>query len=617
LKKFVSLLLALAMTLSIASTVMANQAPEPWGSITWLTTTQFNADMMGGWSSLASNNAVMDLIHGGAGTLYMNPGGNWEVNPKVVKNMETVDNADGSKTYTMEIFDDWVFNNGTPVTAKHYVFSILYSGSKEFGELDANNTGGFRFVGYDEWSKGEAAYFSGVRLLGDYTFSVTIDAKHLPYYWEFTYASVGPAAIEVMAPGCDIADDGNGAYITGPWSTELIRESLMNPETGYRFAPKVTVGPYNLVHFTRDDNYAVVERNMLFKGHWDDTFPLINQIILRYVNQPLFLTAMEAGEGDIVTGTSGYNDILGLLDMVDAGILWEAQYDRPGFGYLGFQCDQGPTSFPAVRQAVAWSLDRDEFNRIFLGGLAVVVNSEYATAQYIYTENQDWLEDNLTHYTYNPEKAIEVLEEDGWIYNADGSLFGLGFDPVRHKKIIEADGREWYMPLVIEWLSSQGDFSDVLRAVWIPAAHGVGIQVNETNVEFGFLSDNWARVGMNDEDAQFFAYNLAVNYTSVITGFWNTFSDEPQFWGGGYNNMFLKDDEVIRLSQIMYNATSKEEYDEAWLDVLVRLNYLLPRIPIYSNIWFDFVRNDIGLENYTGSSYWGFQHAIQRAWLAK
>jgi hypothetical protein len=67
----------------------------------------------------------------------------------------------------------------------------------------------------------------------------------------------------------------------------------------------------------------------------------------------------------------------------------------------------------------------------------------------------------------------------------------------------------------------------------------------------------------------------------------------------------------------MFNATSKEEYDAAWLDVITMTNEKLYRIPMYANTWFDFIHYDSGLKNYFGNSYWGFRHAVQRAWIAR
>jgi peptide/nickel transport system substrate-binding protein len=555
---------------------------------------------------------MMFLLHEGAGTTYVDPFGMTHFNQRVVKEMERIVNADGSITYEMELFDDWVFNDGTPVTAQNYVFNILLWSSEYIVALDGNPTGGFRYVGYRDFLDGVTETFAGVRLLGEHKFSITIDPEWLPFYWEFTYAGVNPIAMHVLAPGVSVADDGQGAYFVGPISAEMLRETYLDPVTGYRYNPRVTIGPYQLVEASLPE-YCILERNMLFKGHWDYSLPLINEIIMRHFSQATYVAALEAGQGHIVTGVTGFGEILDFLAMVDQGILWDNQYDRPGFGYLAFQADHGPTRHQEVRQASAWLIDRDELIRIFLGGLAAVVNSDYATAQYIYQDNRDWLEDNLDHWTLNPAMANQILDEGGWIYNADGTERTPGSSTLRHKMV---DGE--LEPLIIKWLGSDSSWTFILEDLWVPSAAEVGMEVSLTVVEFATLNQHWGRSGAwTDEMKEYHAFNLAVNFTSVIVAYWNMYSIHDEFMGAGWNNFFIRNQELYDQTMIMYNATTKEEYDAAWLQVLLMLNQQVVRIPIYANIWFDFVRFDSGLENYHGSSYWNFRHAVQRAWIAK
>ena len=45
--------------------------------------------------------------------------------PVVVKDHEVIENDDGSKTYRFEINDNLKWSDGSPITAKDYVFSLL------------------------------------------------------------------------------------------------------------------------------------------------------------------------------------------------------------------------------------------------------------------------------------------------------------------------------------------------------------------------------------------------------------------------------------------------------------------------------------------------------------
>lgn len=52
-----------------------------------------------------------------------------------------------------------------------------------------------------------------MRLIDERTFSVTVKAQYEPYFYELSYLSVYPYPIGVIAPGCEVLDDGEGAYI--------------------------------------------------------------------------------------------------------------------------------------------------------------------------------------------------------------------------------------------------------------------------------------------------------------------------------------------------------------------------------------------------------------------
>ena len=67
---------------------------------------------------------------------------------------------------------------------------------------------------------------------------------------------------------------------------------------------------------------------------------------------------------------------------------------RAGYGKITFACDFGPTQFPAVRQAIAYLLDRNEFASQYSGGYARVVNGYFGLSQWEYRENREALKAN-------------------------------------------------------------------------------------------------------------------------------------------------------------------------------------------------------------------------------
>ena len=72
-----------------------------------------------------------------------------------------------------------------------------------------------------------------------------------------------------------------------------------------------------------------------------------------------------------------------------------------------------PTADPAIRQAIAYAIDKDEINTRLLGGNAQVANTNISPAAWFYADQ--------TPATYDPEKAKQILADGGWAdTNGDG-----------------------------------------------------------------------------------------------------------------------------------------------------------------------------------------------------
>src|SRR5699024_3797312 len=107
----------------------------------------------------ATNYAMYDLIHGGDTVVYTKEG-EFAYNDTVLASHEETDNEDGSKTYTMTINDGLVWSDGSPITAKDYVFALLCESSDEMGGVDGYPGNSYTvLVGYDEFHAGTADTF--------------------------------------------------------------------------------------------------------------------------------------------------------------------------------------------------------------------------------------------------------------------------------------------------------------------------------------------------------------------------------------------------------------------------------------------------------------------------
>ncbi|MEZ7872661.1 MAG: ABC transporter substrate-binding protein, partial [Eubacteriales bacterium] len=212
-KKLLSMTLALALLLSLAGTAMA--ATDPDTLVIGVTT--MNGDFIDGFGNSSYDAYIKRVLNANYySTVYQTAADELVVNPQVVKDYKVEANEVGDKTYTWTIVDDLKWSDGSAITAKDFVFGTLFASAPAWVEAGASSgSAGYGLVGYRAWNAGDADAFAGIKLIDDYTFSMTIDHEELPYFYEISYASATPAPLSVYAPGVDIVSDENGVKFVG------------------------------------------------------------------------------------------------------------------------------------------------------------------------------------------------------------------------------------------------------------------------------------------------------------------------------------------------------------------------------------------------------------------
>ncbi len=572
--------------------------------------TDLTPDMMAGWSNDAMNVAIWELLDGYA-TFEIDKEGTFLLNEIAVKSYDISENDDGSKTYTYTLNDNLKWNDGSKISASDYVFSILFGSSAEFGQLDgANNTAGYSFVGYDDFNAGNTKTFSGINLIDEDCFSITAKAEEFPFYYEEYLMRVSPMPMAVIAPNAMIVDDGNGATLTGDFSVESLRKTVLDTETGYRYNPKVTAGPYEFVSFDENSLQAVLQLNDEFLGRaGDGAKGTIEKLVLKKVVSATQLDEIKSKTVHLITDVAEGQYIVKALDMADEGVLDYVSYPRAGYGMLSFSCEFGPTQFTAVRQAIAYCLDRVTFADTFTEGYGQLTHANYGLSQWEAQESVDFFEENLNPYTFNIESAKNVLVEDGWILNENGEEFVEGKDEIRYKDV---DGE--LMPLVIEWASSENNsVSDLIKIMLPQETLKVGMKINQTVMDTGTLFNHLNR--LSPDLAKYHMFNLGTGFIDVNYA-WYYSNPDPAFFGI-YNRERITDDELYSIALDMKSTQpgDKDEWLSKWRKYQVRYNELVVNLPLYSNEFFE-VFNP-ALKNYNSYALWSWQDAILRAELEK
>lgn len=586
---------------------------EPVGELKIGDITELTGDWVPYWTNNAADYNIYNFIMGYR-LVGMNFDGSYEINKTVVKDYKVDKTEDGSKTYTFTINDNLTYADGSPITALDYVtFGMLWS-SPQVTETKGKANAGLYWTGYDDFSKGKSKVFPGVRLLGDYEFSFTIDAANLPYFYELANVDAFPTKLSYWTDETvEIKDDGKGCYFSDHFTAEAYKERFEKARFGVKDFP--ANGAYKLVSYDESQRIAVIEVNDKYLGDHNGQKPKIETIIYKKVTSATALDELKTGGVDILQGMASGKEISAGHDLADEGGFSFVDYPRAGYGRIAFQCDFGPTQYVEVRQAIAHLLDRNKFAQAFTSGFGTIVHGPYGEALWFYQETKGELNKKINTYAYSLEDARGLLEDGGWIYDKDGKEYKEG---LRYKK--GEDGK--LIPLVIEWAASENNPVSELLVVQLqnnPDVAAVGMQINQTIMSLDELFNYLYREGAEDSKyavPKYGMYNLGIGFDPEYD--LNTeYTDDPEMLEAGYNTNFIVDKQLATLAKemVLADPENKDEFKAKFVDFIVRWNELLPDIPLYSNLYHDFFNNK--LKDYERNDIIKISDALLYAYVAE
>lgn len=640
-KKFLALLLAVVMVLTMVACGEGKKKAD--GQVVIGTSTEASGDWA--YSAFvrnpnATDKAVMTLTDDMT-TVDSDQHGDYGINKTVVKSYERIEEENGNVTYKFVINDGLKFNNGEAVTAQNFVAWTMFVTSpagKEMGVVSATYN---MLPGGLAYRNGETNVLSAVRLYDEKTFSITIaktgedgETSYLPYYYDITYAAMQAVNLTYwFGEGWSVKDDGEGVYFVNADGKEFTTENVSATIEAARFATgnRVTAGPYNLVSFDQSSREIVLEVNENYNGNFEGQKPGIQKLVIVKTSEDTVMDMITTGQIQIYSQIADGSEVNAVMDLIEAGTIDSStsQYDRAGYGYFGFACDLGPTQFTEFRQAIAYLLDRVEFAQTFCKGWGSVVHGPYCTAFTMTTKTD--IEKKINHYDYNPEKAVELLKQAGFVYNADGSDYVDGSGEVRYAKVTEEQAKYYesfnkvladgtiLMPATVNWASSEGNAVSALLSTMLAnsdATKAAGVSIVKTEMTFPSLLSYMYRQETNGAVGDFTVptynmFNLATGYNGGVYDESYNWTTNPEFIEQGYNVQHLYDKELDKLSMDMvYGVEPGDEatYLSLWEKYIIRWNELLPMVPLYSNVYVSVYPNTI--DNYAEDSFWGFERAI-------
>ncbi len=125
--------------------------------------------------------------------------------------------------------------------------------------------------------------------------------------------------------------------------------------------------------------------------------------------------ALKTGELNFLSSFSGDPDLIKQMVAADPKLTMVATTDV-GLRFFAFNNRRPPFDDAAVRQAVAYLVNKDAIVKNIYKGFASPADSQVSTAL------DFWHNPNLPQYSYNVQTARDTLAKAGYEWDANGKL---------------------------------------------------------------------------------------------------------------------------------------------------------------------------------------------------
>jgi peptide/nickel transport system substrate-binding protein len=263
---------------------------------------------------------------------------------------ESWEESEDGLSITLNLRQGIMFHNGREMTADDVVWSVDHARSEEFGHHLSD-----RFL-----------LATGAEKIDDYTVKIN-------------YSEVGPKL------------DGIGTMQIFP------QEALDDIET-----VPVGTGPFKFEEWVPGDRLVATK----FEDYWQEGLPYLDQVIIKPIpDEQSRMVNLLAGSIDALRGVPLADKVL--LEQVPEVTV---STSPPGFFFYAFimNINEPPFDNLLVRQAMNYAIDREKIAQTAFHGAEIPVLEPYPETTWAYVPEL------ADYYTYDPEKAKELLAEAGY-----------------------------------------------------------------------------------------------------------------------------------------------------------------------------------------------------------
>lgn len=332
--------------------------------------------------------------------------------------------SDDGLVYTFHLNPNAVFHDGEPVTAEDVVYS--FDSVLDETSLSVRRSDLMQVV-------------ESYRAVDDHTFEMTaLDTFATTLIKSAKLVAIVPKHIWEPIP---FADWGSAPGATGQDPAQVVGS-----------------GPFRFSEWVQND-YVTIER---FEDYFvPEMVPTIDSFSLRITPEASSaLQTLVTGETDIAEVPNAQVESV----MESNPDLVIDAYDTTKFSYLGFNMDpeQSPLFVEVpVRQAMLYALDRDLAAEEIFSGYSIRADGMQTPLSSAYDPGQ-----TTTIYDYDPEQAMALLDEAGWLIGDDGVREK---DGVRFSfELFFQQGQQTYAQLVPYLQQAWADIGIEMAAVELP-----------------------------------------------------------------------------------------------------------------------------------------------------
>jgi peptide/nickel transport system substrate-binding protein len=320
-------------------------------------------------------------------------------------------------------------------------------------------------------------------------------------------------------------------------------------------------------------------RNDQYTGPLGNQAHLDGLVFKWYGEVAALIAGFRAGEIDFATDLAE-SDVPGVADLDSAGelsnipaLLYELL--RPNWADGSNVSDTGvgdcsrnpsvqdrgdgcPMADPAMREALAWAIDKDQINEAVLAGNATVASSFISPAAWFYSAQEP--------STYDPEKAKQILDAGGWTVGADGIREKNGLKAKIELCTTTAQRRVDTLALLASWLSDVG-----IEAVPNPvSAADIFADYNEATI------DTPCALSHSNFDVAEHAFSSSID---PLGGYFNYHSS--QFEPNGQNDGQIDNPDLDTAYETVLGSVNFADIKAAMATVQTVFHDLTVEVPLY------------------------------------